>query len=93
MKRGNCVFYALTRWRRNGGYLVVRKSRFGPFPHMFWMQALPDDAVVRNFVPLEPSDRKKPPPYFLGRVLHCDCHTHGKPCKKHPIGDKTDPIR
>lgn len=41
--RSNCIAFAFTlywRRRRRGreGYLMVRKSRMGPFPHMLYAE-------------------------------------------------------
>jgi len=34
---GSCLFYAFRKYFRTGGYLLVRKSRFGWWPHFLHM--------------------------------------------------------
>jgi len=34
---GSCLFYAFRKYFRAGGYLLVRKSRFGWWPHFLHM--------------------------------------------------------
>lgn len=50
---GNCVFFALRRWFTKGGYLVIRRSRLGPYPHLLWTPEL-GSAPVEQFKPIEP---------------------------------------
>jgi hypothetical protein len=65
----NCLIFALQRWVSRGGYLVVRKSRWGPFPHFLWS---PDLKRVEQYVPAEPKIRGIPPLIFKGYVKHGD---------------------
>ena len=65
----NCLVFALARWVSRGGYLVVRKSRWGPFPHFLWS---PDLKRVEQYVPAEPKKRVIPPLIFKGYVKHGD---------------------
>lgn len=53
MMRSNCLIFALSRWCGSGGYLIVRKSRFGWWPHFLWSPSL-DAAQVESFVPIQP---------------------------------------
>lgn len=53
--KGNCLFFALNRWFKNGGYLVIRKSRHGFFPHFIWCKDL-KDAEIEHFVPTDPKN-------------------------------------
>jgi hypothetical protein len=46
----NCLIFALTLWMKWGGYLIVRKSRAGPFPHFLWCADLAH-AKVLHFSP------------------------------------------
>lgn len=50
---GNCVFFALRRWFTKGCYLVSRRSRLGPYPHLLWTPEL-GSAPVEQFKPIEP---------------------------------------
>jgi hypothetical protein len=63
----NCLIYALRQWYARGGYVVVRKSRFGWWPHFLWS---PDLRRFESFVPQDaPKKRLFPPVLFRGFVL------------------------
>lgn len=49
-KYSNCLIFAIRLWLTGGGYLVVRKSRAGWFPHFLWCADLAD-ARVLHFAP------------------------------------------
>jgi len=49
-KYSNCLIFAFRLWLTGGGYLVVRKSRAGWFPHFLWCADLAD-AMVLHFAP------------------------------------------
>lgn len=60
---GNCWVFALDKYRRDGGYLIVRASRSAallgwPVPHVMWAAALPPDAEVEHFAPA-PEDQRR----------------------------------
>ena len=57
MKRSNCFVYAIRQFVTPGGYLVVRRSQFGPWPHVLWS---PDLRTFSEFVP----PRYRPPYWF-----------------------------
>lgn len=59
----NCFVFALSRWFSRGGYLIVRKSRVGWFPHFIWAKTL-DGIVVEHWQPLE-KDVAKPLNIFV----------------------------
>ena len=64
--RGNCVAYAWRRWRESGGYIVFRRSRFYPGPHVIYSTDLVN---FEAFVPMRrPRKRLIPPLWFVGRV-------------------------
>jgi hypothetical protein len=46
----NCLIFAIRLWLTRGGYLIVRKSRAGWFPHFLWCSNLVDAKVV-HFAP------------------------------------------
>lgn len=54
--RFNCLTYALDRWRRDGGYLVFRRSTHWPIPHVLHLSG--DMTELRHFVP--PADLERP---------------------------------
>ena len=49
-KYSNCLIFAFRLWLTGGGYLLVRKSRAGWFPHFLWCADLAD-AMVLHFAP------------------------------------------
>jgi hypothetical protein len=61
----NCLFWAVRQWAREGGYLLIRKSHYGPFPHFLWSADLKQ---FSSFVPLDPRHKLIPPPIFRGEV-------------------------
>lgn len=72
----NCVIYALRRWRLEGGYIIVRRSRHekrglrwrGWWPHVLWSRTL--RGPFYEFVPTPDMPRALwfPPPVFRGSV-------------------------
>lgn len=48
----NCLIFALWRWITRGGYLVIRRSHYGWWPHIIWCEHL-HDAEIEHYVPLE----------------------------------------
>lgn len=69
----NCIVFAVrlyVRRRRKGkpGYLLVRRSHWGRFPHMLYAEMRRGRLRVVSFVPLEPRHKALPPPCFGGRV-------------------------
>lgn len=63
----NCLVYALRRWIRDGGYLIVRRSRWGWWPHFLWAPTL-GDLEVEQYAPRQSQRRLCPPLLFRGRV-------------------------
>jgi hypothetical protein len=66
----NCLVYALRKWFRHGGYLIIRKSRWGWFPHFLWSPAAPPEA--EQYIPVNPKRRLLPPLIFRGHVKRGD---------------------
>lgn len=55
LDRSNCFIYAVCRWFRYGGYLLIRKSRWGWFPHFLHGNMNEQGQVeVNHFVPEKP---------------------------------------
>jgi len=52
---------------KNGGYIIMRKSKFGWFPHFLWTESI-DGLELIEFVPVNPKHKKMPPPIFKGYV-------------------------
>jgi hypothetical protein len=64
----NCIIYAWKKYRKEGGYIAFRHSRFGSIiPHVIWVKSL-GDATVSHFVPADPKRKKIPPLLFKGYV-------------------------
>ena len=47
----NCLFFALKKWITLGGYIVIRKSDEGWFPHFIWCGDL-KDAEIEHIQPV-----------------------------------------
>lgn len=71
--RSNCIFFALAlygRRRRKGreGYVLIRRSRWGAFPHLLYAERRPTGGLrMVSYKPADPRERKVPPPLFEGR--------------------------
>jgi hypothetical protein len=66
----NCFLWACRKWRKHGGYLVIRKSRYGWWWHFLWMPA--DRSEIESYVPDNPKHKTLPPPVFKGSVKKGD---------------------
>lgn len=68
--RSNCLFWAVWMWLRRGriGYVVVRGSRWGRFPHFLYAEFRHGHVRVVSYVPTDPRHKTCPPPLFSGRV-------------------------
>lgn len=65
----NCLTYALRMWRfgRSSDHLVIRKSRWGWFPHFAVLFELQDGTLIKKeYVPVLPRPRWVPPLFFRG---------------------------
>jgi hypothetical protein len=70
MARSNCLLFAvalyLRRARRgDAGYIVMRRSRFGRFPHFLYLH---HQRRLISFCPTNPKHKLLPPPLFRGSV-------------------------
>lgn len=73
----NCLLYALGKFMREGGYLIIRKSRFGWWPHLLHSSDL---ETITDFRPPAPSaDRWLPPLLYRGIVRTTIAGTGSKP--------------
>ena len=65
----NCLFFAVALFlRRRHGYITVRKSRWGRFPHFLYTEQRNGTTRYISYIPLNPKHKKLPPPFFKGRV-------------------------
>jgi hypothetical protein len=53
MRYSNCLIFALMLWRRQGGYLIVRKSRTTWVPHFMWAKSIEGLDIV-EYKPVNP---------------------------------------
>jgi len=51
--KSNCLIFAVNKWFKHGGYLVMRRSKHGFFPHFLWCSDL-KNAEIEHFVPINP---------------------------------------
>jgi hypothetical protein len=71
--RTNCLLWAWALyWRRHRkgkhGYVALRRSRWGPFPHALYVERRPSGTWrVVSYVPHDPRHKTVPPPVFKGR--------------------------
>lgn len=63
--KSNCLIYALRKWAKEGGYLLVRKSHFGWWPHFLHKD---NAGVVTHFSPDNPRRHALPPLLFRGEM-------------------------
>lgn len=75
MRRSNCLFFAVAlywrRYHKGGiGYITMRRSHWGPFPHFLYVGLSGRVGKWRciSYVPLDPKHKTCPPPLFSGRV-------------------------
>ena len=59
-KMGNCWSFALPKWAKQGGYLLIRPAdgnrflKIFPVPHVLWVKQIPKEGLVlEQFFPLE----------------------------------------
>ncbi len=72
MNLSNCIVWAiLLYWRRRAKgkvcYLMIRRSRYGKFPHMLFAEQRHYGMRVVSFVPSDPHHKSVPPPMFRGK--------------------------
>jgi hypothetical protein len=63
--KSNCVIFALQRWFSLGGYIALRKSNYGWWPHMIWTKDL---VTFEEFTPAVHCVQAFPPLLFNGTV-------------------------
>lgn len=76
--RENCLTYAVQRWDKEGGYLVIRwcrsnKSRWLVWPHFLWIDSK-YHRFMEHAVPVEKEHDEKlvPAPWFAPKIKHGD---------------------
>lgn len=72
--RSNCLVFALALyWRRKSrgveGYVLMRRSRWGAFPHLLYAERRSTGTWrVVSYTPDNPRHKQLPPPLFSGHV-------------------------
>lgn len=61
----NCLIWALRQWFKKGGYLIIRRSYFGWWPHFLWSADL---VTFWEFNPAKKENQRSPPILFRGQV-------------------------
>jgi hypothetical protein len=61
----NCLIFALRRVWRSGGYLILRRSSYGWWPHVIWS---PDLVRFEEFTTADKFSRWCPPILFPGFI-------------------------
>jgi hypothetical protein len=65
--KSNCILYAVACWFKSGGYIVLRKSNYGWWPHMLWTK---DFTTFAEFTPrVHVENAAFPPLLFRGSVM------------------------
>jgi hypothetical protein len=65
----NCILFAVLLWWRRGrrGYVLFRRSRYGPFCHALYAEIRADGSLrVVSYKPKNPKLKRVPPPLFRG---------------------------
>ena len=66
---GNCALHAIHRFMFQGGWLLIRKSKYQPYPHFIHADELPADLPASQFVPMNPGEGKPMRLFFRGFVM------------------------
>lgn len=69
IKKSNCLFYAFKKYRRYGGYILMRKSNYGWWPHFLHMTK---DGKITQYTLSRKKRRILPPIVFTGFVKEGD---------------------
>ena len=76
--RDNCLSWAMKKYDKEGGYLVIRFSRSNrvrwlKWPHFLWLDSK-YEKNLKHYVPIEDEHAEKtiPHPWFNGRVKQGD---------------------
>ena len=71
-RKSNCIFFALALYQRRKlkgrkGYFVMRRSRWGPFPHILYAEKRRSGLLrVISYTPVSPHHKPIPPVVFQG---------------------------
>ena len=94
--RSNCFFFAVGRWLSRGGYLLIRKSRLGWWPHFLHGETdKGDEVAVCHLVPIEPLRARGLLRFFPIHVLifRGRVKTNDRECGDLAVDNRTDERR
>lgn len=65
--KNNCLIFAFHKWIKCGGYLIIRKSNYGWWPHFLWSKDL---SLFEEFAPSSSKYQGRwfPPLIFAGYI-------------------------
>lgn len=78
MRRSNCLFFAVTLaarrwWKGDPVHFSFRPSYWGRFPHFLVSRRRADGSFRSvSYKPIDPKQKKCPPPLFRGHVVWGD---------------------
>lgn len=49
-KMNNCLFFAISKFIKHGGFIVIRKSKYGNWSHVMWSKDL---ITFEHYVPIK----------------------------------------
>ena len=69
-RKTNCFFFAVYLFfkRKGVGYISVRWSRWGNFPHFLYEEMRHGQIKQISYVPINPRHKKIPPLLFKGKI-------------------------
>jgi hypothetical protein len=50
VKKLNCIIYVFRLFFKNGGYIIIRKSHYGRYPHFIWAKNI-NGLEVKHIAP------------------------------------------
>jgi hypothetical protein len=66
VNRSNCLFFVISHLYHDGGYVIIRKSTMGPFPHFMWSKNL---TKFEEYTPFQTkTPHWFPPIWFKGYI-------------------------
>lgn len=66
-----CLFFAINKFLKEGGYLVIRRSKFSRLlPHFLWMKD--DESALEHFQPDSPRKMWLCPLWPKGQIIKGD---------------------
>lgn len=51
IKKTNCIIFCFENYFKHGGYIIIRKSKYGWYPHFIWAKSI-KNLKVRHISPI-----------------------------------------